>query len=176
MPRRLIPLAAGLCASALAALFWRAAFGGWSDHWLTYDLPLVLPFVTFCLDRASRAVNVPARARWLDAALLILALLRAFMPIPGYSGHALFLGYSLLTSREITARTSAGLVLLLVLYFKLFIWQDATALGGLALAAGAAWGFARLCRACPQKGLPPHDSHHSPIDPERPGCRQRPAG
>jgi len=54
-------------------------------------------------------------------------------PIPFFSGHALFLSYALLTMRSKLAKVTALVVLLEVAYLKIFVWQDATLLGGIAL-------------------------------------------
>ncbi len=71
----------------------------------------------------------------------ILALLRAVVLIPGYSGHALFLAYSLFSSQSWVARITAGLVLVEVAYLKIFVWQDKTIIGGILLALAASGVF-----------------------------------
>lgn len=79
-----------------------------------------------------------------DGGVIILALLRAVVLIPGYSGHALFLAYSLFSSQSWVARVTAGLVLVEVAYFKIFVWQDKTIIGGILLALAASGIFRRL--------------------------------
>ena len=65
--------------------------------------------------------------QWLiDLVVIALSLIRALVPLPLVSGHALFLSYALLTVPSVVVRTSAALVLLEVIYLKIFIWQATT--------------------------------------------------
>ncbi|HOG79720.1 MAG TPA: hypothetical protein PK454_08190 [Anaerolineaceae bacterium] len=130
-------LAIGLFATAAVLIFWRAAFGGWSKIWLFYQVPLIIPLIAFCADRIERMRKIPPVGWGWDGGVIILALLRAVVLIPGYSGHALFLAYSLFSSQSWVARITAGLVLVEVAYLKIFVWQDKTIIGGILLALAA---------------------------------------
>ncbi|MBI4672920.1 MAG: hypothetical protein HY741_14795 [Chloroflexi bacterium] len=62
------------------------------------------------------------------------------MPIPWYSGHALFLTYACLTSTTLFVRLAALAVLLEVAWFKIVVWDfDLTLFGGIALGVCGAW-------------------------------------
>jgi hypothetical protein len=99
-----------------------------------YNIPIAVPFAAFFLDRAGQRSR---SGMMVDGAVLVLALLRvAAPPLPFASGHTLFAGYAALTGRGWVLRATAALVLLSVVYTKLFVtggfWSMAT---GLALAA-----------------------------------------
>jgi hypothetical protein len=61
-----------------------------------------------------------------------LALARAVKEIPYYSGHALFITYMLLTVSSNLARGIAGIVLVDVIWIKVFQLHDPTVWGGIA--------------------------------------------
>lgn len=70
------------------------------------------------------------QAQWsvgivLDAVVFVVALLRAlpFLPLP-FSGHMLFLVYSLLTTRSAAYRWVAAVLVLETTVFKLVVWGD----------------------------------------------------
>ncbi len=97
---------------------------------LAYSVPIAIPFVAYLFDRTQCWPEI----RWvLDVPVLLLALSRAFVPVPLISGHALFLTYAVLTTRLPIARWTALLMLLYVVYLKAFMWQDGTLIGGFAL-------------------------------------------
>lgn len=132
-------LFAAIVAAAIFALFVYLIFEGEMRQFLlVYFVPIGVPFVCFLFDRAERRASI-SRAEWLiDVAVLIPALIRAFVLIPIISGHALFLSYALLTSRSGVARVTAVLILLQVAYIKIFVWQDATLFGGVLVGCVAA--------------------------------------
>jgi hypothetical protein len=130
-------LAVALVSAAIFALVSYAAFDGdLRDLLVYYFAPIGVPFVAFLFDRAERWPDAP----WLiDIPLVIVSFARALVPIPFISGHALFLSYAILTTRTRVARWTAIVVLIQVAYMKIFVWHDATLLGGIALGLGAAW-------------------------------------
>jgi hypothetical protein len=71
--------------------------------------------------------------------LLVTAasLLRAFIEVPFYSGHAFFVTYMILVTESHAARIVAALVLLDVVYVKVFLLQDPTIWGGIILGLAA---------------------------------------
>ena len=124
-------LFAAMAAAAVFALFVYLVFDGERRRFLLYYfVPIGVPFVCFLFDRAERYASTSIAAWFVDLAVLVPALIRAFILIPVISGHALFLSYSLLTSRSGVARVTALLILLEVAYIKVFMWQDATLVGG----------------------------------------------
>lgn len=102
---------------------------------LYYNTPIAAPFAVFMVQLlyprdSDKSVSV-------DLFVVGLALARAFLPMPGYSGHVLFLAYALI-SRSGMVRVLAALVLAEVLFVKLFLWSDwITPTGALLLTAVA---------------------------------------
>lgn len=128
-----VALIASILAAALFALGIILTFRGPErQFFLYYFVPIGVPFVAFLFDRAARRKALLIRHWALDVAVLSLSFTRAFVLVPLYSGHALFLTFALLTTRSWVVRGSALLVLMQVAYLK-FTWRDATFLGGLAL-------------------------------------------
>ena len=134
---RLVILAgiAGLALVAVGALF---LSGERRAYFLYYNVPIAAPFAAFLTERAvGRRRCAPMVV---DASVLALSLARVFLPMSGYSGHALFCAYAALSSRTLALRLFAPLVLVEVAAIKVFLWGDATTLlGGLTVAAVAAW-------------------------------------
>ncbi len=132
-----------LATSLLTALIF-AGFIIWryegETRWflLYYFVPIGIPFVTFLFDRLERHETIHPVARGIDLIVMILSLTRSVIHIPFFSGHALFLSYAMLTMRSTTARITAAIVMLEVAYLKIFVWQDATLLGGIAIGCLAA--------------------------------------
>ena len=130
-------LLAASTATLLHALIIVMRHEGWHEWWLLYYFaPITFPFVCFLFDRAETLTNA-AEPRWpwlVDLPVLALSITRAFYALPFISGHAFFLSYALLTTRNKPARISAAVVLLEVAYLKIFLWQDATLFGGMAAA------------------------------------------
>ncbi len=140
--------AIALAAAVLgAALFASASLllleGDRLRHYLVYNVPIAVPFVLFLFERARYYLRTQSRAASvaLDSVVVATALARAVFLLPLISGHALFLSYALMTMRSRLAKLAAVLVLLIVIYFKAFVWHDPSLLGGAAvgIAAGLAW-------------------------------------
>ncbi len=136
-----ISLAAALAFAGLILLLFT---GGARTFLLYYFVPIAVPFVAYLFDRAKDWDELSRAQVKIDAPVVILAILRSGMPIPLISGHALFLSYVLLTTRSGLARITALLVLVEVVYIKIFLWQDITLVGGLVLGLGAAIWFKRV--------------------------------
>jgi hypothetical protein len=109
---------------------------------LVYSVPMAVPFVAFLADRI---VHRPRRSWWLDVPVVLLALSRTLVLVPFISGHALFLTYSLLTTRTWLARISAFAMLAYVVWVK-WLLQDVSLLGGALVGLIAAVVFHRLAR------------------------------
>jgi len=134
-----------IAAASIFALLVTVLFDG-EFRWflLYYFTPIGIPFVAFLFDRAEQNELAPVASRAIDLAVLIPALTRAFVRLPFVSGHALFLVYSLLTSRSKVARMTAVLVLLQVAYLKLFVTHDTALFGGVIVGCLAALVYRRL--------------------------------
>jgi hypothetical protein len=133
-------IAAGIFALLINLLF----DGDFRWFLLYYFVPVGIPFVAFLLDRAEQYTRASIASWALDFVVLIPALARAFVRIPFISGHALFLSYCLLTSRSIVARVTAALVLLQVVYIKIFITHDTALFGGILAGCIAALIYRRI--------------------------------
>src|SRR4051794_36910024 len=90
---------------------------------VVYNTAIAWPFAAFVVEKL-RARPLPIGARLLDGAVVLVSLARAHPAVPGYSGHALFLGYAALTGATPATRIPAALVLVQVLAIKLVVWRD----------------------------------------------------
>jgi hypothetical protein len=138
-------LLVSLVAAALFALFVILLFEG-EFRWflLYYFTPIGVPFVAFLFERAERHL-LTSKAVWaLDLAVVIVALIRAFIRIPFISGHAIFLVYCLLTARSKVVRLTALVVLVQVIYLKIFVTADIALFGGILAGYFAALVYRRL--------------------------------
>lgn len=130
-------LSVALVAAILfAAVSYVSFTGDLRDLLVYYFAPIGVPFVASLFDRAERWREV---RWWIDVPVVIVSFLRALLPIPFISGHALFLTYALLTTQTQIARWTAVIVLIQVAAVKIFAWHDPTLLGGIILGILAAW-------------------------------------
>ncbi len=147
-PGPAVALALSLSFAAAVAIAFRVAWNPPAGFY-AYNVPIAVPFAAFFLDRWSSLLRGGAhevasargqrQALAIDAAILILALLRvAAPPLPFASGHTLFAAYAAATSQSWVLRATAALVLAHVVYLKVFVtggfWSMAA---GLAIAAAA---------------------------------------
>ena len=143
-----------LSASLLAALAYSIALirrfpSASAFDLLYYVVPIVVPFVAFLFDRAESFSERSIVTLATDALIVGISVARGFAPVPLVSGHALFLTYATFSADTRVAQVSAAIILLEVLYLKLFVWHDPLSLGsGIALAVIAArfvrWYEARI--------------------------------
>jgi hypothetical protein len=136
-----------LCgALAVAAAYAASVVLRRSGYWMVYDLyynaPIVVPFVLFLIDRVRRRGDLKLARLGVDAGVVALAASRVVLPVPGISGHTLFLVYALLTTRGVT-RVATAVVLLEVTVIKLALWHDPSWLGGVLVGTVAARAFTR---------------------------------
>ncbi len=136
-----ISFAAALALAGLTILWFT---GEVRTFLLYYFVPIAVPFVTFLFDRAQYWTERSSAQAKIDLPVILLALLRAGLPIPLISGHALFLSYALFTTRSPLARGTAFLVLIEAAYVKIFMWHDITFVGGVVLGIGAAFWFRNI--------------------------------
>jgi cadmium resistance protein CadD (predicted permease) len=89
-----------------------------------YVIPIVIPFTIFLFNRVER-LHQRRLVQWLiDSAVVLTAMWRVIGDVPYISGHTLFLTYCLLTVGSLLGRITAIIVIIEVLYLKLFIWND----------------------------------------------------
>jgi hypothetical protein len=104
---------------------------------IAYHLPIGFAFSMFVLTETTNF----KRERLVRHAVTLLvtaaSLLRAFIEVPFYSGHAFFVTYMILVTESHAARIVAALVLLDVVYVKVFLLQDPTIWGGIILGLAA---------------------------------------
>lgn len=130
-------LTVALTAAILFAVVSYVTFtGDLRDLLVYYFAPITVPFVAYLFDRAERWREIQW---WIDVPIVMVAFLRAMLPIPFISGHALFLTYALLTTQTRVARWTALIVLIQVAAIKIFAWHDPTLLGGIIVGILAAW-------------------------------------
>lgn len=141
-PKTLIfhPVTVLLVALSAAAIFAVVSYvtftGDLRDLLVYYFAPIGVPFIAYLFDRAQHWREFQW---WIDVPAVILSFMRALLPIPFISGHALFLTYALLTTQTRVARWTAVVVLIQVAAIKIVVWHDATLLGGILLGILAAW-------------------------------------
>jgi hypothetical protein len=132
----------------LLSLAGAVAYGAWAtwrftgdtlSSQLVYVVPIVVPFVAFLFDRAKELRTASFAVLAIDALVVATSILRARGYVPLVSGHALFLTYAVLRPGSLVTRITAAVVMIEVIYLKLFVWHDfITPTAGIALALIAA--------------------------------------
>ena len=122
--------------AAVVALALRVA---WNPPLRTYGeyVPIGALLAAMIGDRLASTRRLTPRAALCDAAVVLLALMRAVIPPwPFISGHALLAAYGVMSAQAWLLRAVATVVLLHVLYTKLFVtggWRSMV--GGIVAAA-----------------------------------------
>jgi ABC-type Co2+ transport system permease subunit len=130
-PLTILLLALG--SGALLGLYFLWRYEGEDERWqIIYNVPVAVVFCAFVLDRLAKAEERQCWQWLLDVAVIALALLRAKVPVPFLSGHALFLTYALLTANFGITRLLALAVLGQVAYLKIQ-WGDLGLVGAILL-------------------------------------------
>ena len=102
---------------------WRFAGGDLRLHFI-YVLPIIVPFVAFLFDRGAQ-LRTAGWPEWvIDFIVVVASILRALGVIPLISGHALFLTYAIARPGSRLTKVTALIVMLQVLYLKIFVWHD----------------------------------------------------
>jgi hypothetical protein len=118
---------------------WRFPGGDLSHHYF-YVLPIIVPFVAFLFSRAQGFREAGLLELSIDSLVVITSILRMLGYVPLISGHALFLTYAIARPGSRLTRVTAALVMLQVIYLKLFVWHDLiTPVTGLILGVIAAF-------------------------------------
>lgn len=121
-----------------ATMKWLFAGGDLRRH-LMYVLPIIVPFVAFLFDRGAQ-LRTAGWPEWaIDLVVVATSILRALGVIPIISGHALFLTYAIARPGSRLTKITALMVMLQVLYLKIFVWNDqVTPFTGIAAGLSAA--------------------------------------
>ena len=106
-----------------ATMKWRFAGGDLRLHFI-YVLPIIVPFVAFLFDRGAQVRTAGWQESVIDFIVVAVSILRALGVIPLISGHALFLTYAIVRPGSRLTKVTALLVMVQVLYLKIFIWDD----------------------------------------------------
>jgi len=102
---------------------WR--FGGRNlQNQYFYVVPIVVPFLSFLLDRSERIKRVSITGLAIDLLVVGTSMMRVIGDVPYISGHTLFLSYAILGPASRVTRITASLVMLEVIYLKYFVWHD----------------------------------------------------
>lgn len=149
--------AVGPLATSILAVAGGLGYAGWATWRFSgaaragqylYVVPIVVPFVSFIVDRISTFRKARLFELLIDALVVGTAMMRVIGDVPYVSGHALFLSYALLRpGSSLVTRITAGLVFIEVLYLKFVAWHDpitpvtGTFLGG--LSALVVWWLVR---------------------------------
>jgi hypothetical protein len=112
---------------------------------LAYHAPIAFAFSIFILSEFMLSVDEHWARHILSLIVIVCSLTRAVVDIPFFSGHAFFITYMVLVAKSKTARTTAILVFLDVIWIKLFVLHDPTIWGGIALGL-VAWGCLKLLK------------------------------
>jgi hypothetical protein len=120
----------GLAICALSAIYALAAWGSWpaARFLLAYVAPMCSAVPWWARERLRAVAQAPgttAGRLMLDTAVVGLAIARfGIGELLPFSGHMLFLGYSLLTTSARGYRLAALALLIETTIFKLVVWQD----------------------------------------------------
>ena len=122
------PLSVLICAllgvvSYVFWMRWRIPAGDLSNHFM-YVLPIIIPFVAFLFSCAQRFPKSSWLELGIDALVVVTAIMRMMGDVPLVSGHALFLTYAMARPGPRLTYITAGLVMIQVVYLKVFVWHD----------------------------------------------------
>jgi hypothetical protein len=102
---------------------WR--FGGRNlENQYLNVVPIVVPFVSFLLDRAEQIHQLRIARLVIHLLVVGTSMMRVVGNVPFVSGHTLFLSYAILGPASRVTRITASLVMLDVIYLKYFVWHD----------------------------------------------------
>jgi hypothetical protein len=113
-------------AGALLYAIWVAwRFGGPNlQNQYLYVVPIIVPFLSFLLDRGERIKRGSTTGLVIDFLVVGVSMMRVIGNVPYVSGHTLFLTYAILGPASRVTRITASLVMLEVIYLKYFVWHD----------------------------------------------------
>ena len=107
----------------VAWITWRFGAHG-STHQYLYVVPIVVPFVSFLLDRAEQIHRLRIAGVAIDFLVVGTSMMRVLAHVPFVSGHTLFLTYAIVGPASRVTQITASLVMVEVIYLKYFVWHD----------------------------------------------------
>ena len=102
---------------------WRFPGGDLTQHYI-YVLPIIVPFVSFLFDRGRVFRQITWLQGTIEVLVVAISILRMLGYLPIVSGHALFLSYAIAAPVSKLTRLTAALVMIQVIYLKVFVWHD----------------------------------------------------
>ena len=102
---------------------WRFGGANLQNQYL-YVVPIIVPFLSFLLDRSERIKCRSTTGLAIDFLVVGVSMMRVIGNVPYVSGHTLFLSYAILGPASRITRITASLVMLEVIYLKYFVWHD----------------------------------------------------
>ncbi len=118
-------LLTSLIAASLYFVYATLRFSG--DKLLTqyyYVVPIIVPFIIFIFHRLEIFQQRNFIQHLTDSAVVLTALWRVIGDVPYISGHTLFLTYCILTVNSRVGQILAAIVIVEVVYLKIFVWND----------------------------------------------------
>jgi len=110
-----------------------------------YVLPIIVPFVAFVMGRVQEFRPGTLLELVVDVLVVGTAMMRVIGDVPFVSGHALFLSYAITRPSQWLTKLTATLVMLQVIYLKVFVWHDLiTPVTGIILGVGAGLAVRRI--------------------------------
>lgn len=94
------------------------------ENQYVYVVPIIVPFVSFLLDRAEQIHRFRLAGVAIDFLVVGTAMMRVIGNVPFVSGHTLFLTYAIVGPASRVTRITASLVMVEVIYLKYFVWHD----------------------------------------------------
>ena len=121
----LVVLLLSIGGALLYAVWVTRRFGGQNlQSQYLYVVPIVVPFLSFLLDRSERIKRSSIAGLAVDFLVVGTSMMRVIGNVPYISGHTLFLSYAILGPASRVTRITASLVMLEVIYLKYFVWHD----------------------------------------------------
>ena len=147
----MLAIAAGATALFVLLFIDKPPFAGPGRFFLLYyHAPIGFVFMVYVFDRLERRWAIAWRQWLLEVLVVGLALSRTLAPLPFFSGHALFLSYSIAAPGSRLASWLAALVFVDVVAIKVFLLHDATVIGGTVIGLIAATIVRRVAVQPPQ--------------------------
>ena len=121
----LVVLLLSIAGALLYAVWVTWRFGGRNlQSQYLYVVPIIVPFLSFLLDRSERFRRESVAGLVIDFLVVGTSMMRVIGHVPYISGHTLFLSYAIVGPASRVTRIMASLVMLEVIYLKYFVWHD----------------------------------------------------
>jgi hypothetical protein len=121
----IVVLVLSIAGASLYAVWVTWRFGGQNlQSQYLYVVPIIVPFLSFLLDRSERIKRGSVAGLAIDFLVVGTSMMRVIGHVPYISGHTLFLSYAIIGPASRVTRITASLVMLEVIYLKYFVWHD----------------------------------------------------